>query len=433
MIRHLYRQSKEYMSSKQVNIIQLFEHEKLKINDIRHGICFRESYWQALLKLNEKQFPPFFRIIHRGIQCTSFVGVIATPEFTLEILPKADAHTSNPGIWRNLLLDMLDNCEEIPHHTAPAASLKVREGHLLDIWLSRFLALTETLLQQGLAKAYRTEEGSTSSLRGKLLFSRNIRHNIIHQEKFYTRYQSYNQAHLFHQVLEAALTYSAQLTSAPHLQLKARQLKQHFPSSRFKEFSPHMLQRISYNRQTLRYRPAVELALLLLSHLSPILKAGDQPVFTLLFDMNRLFEEYIYRQLKKATQKKNLLLHKQTSAHFWANRSLRPDILLQTPQGENIILDTKWKILQHNQPADDDLKQIYIYNHYFHAQRGVLLYPQASSQASRKEAYHQPARDKLYCEVQFVNVIDKATQRLNPLAGEEILANLKLHDYQITF
>lgn len=421
------------MSGKKPNVIQVFEHEKLRINDTRQGICFRESYWQALLKLNEKQFPPFFRIIHRGIQCSSFVGVIATPEFTLEILPKADVHTPNPGTWRNLLLDMLASCEEIPYYAAPAASLKIHQGYLLDIWLSRFLALTENLLQQGLAKAYRTEESNSSALRGKLLFSRNIRHNIVHREKFYTRHQSYNQTHLLHQVLTAALAYTEQLTSVPHLQLKARQLKQHFPSFRLREISPHMLKGISYNRQTLHYRPAVDLARLLLSHLSPILKAGDQPVFTLLFDMNRLFEEYIYRQLKKVTQKKNLLLHKQTSAHFWAKRSLRPDMLLQTPEGENIILDTKWKILQHNQPADEDLKQIYIYNHYFHAQRGVLLYPQASSQTSRKEAYHQPATDKLYCEVQFVNVIDKATQRLNPLAGEEILANLGPHDYQITF
>lgn len=403
-------------------VIQVFEHEKLKVGEIRQGVRFEESHWQSLLKLNEKQYPPFFKVIHQGIQLSSFVGILSFPSLTLEILPKADAKADHPGIWRHWLMEMLLACEKISPHALSASPIQLRQHNLLDIWLHQFVKAVEHLLQQGLLKQYQLEESSQSALRGKLLFAKHIRQNLVHQERFYTRYACYDEAHPLHQMIGVALTYVEQL--APNMKLKdqAGYLKSFFP-----EGASHIvlesLPRLQYNRQTTRYRPVMELAYLILSHLSPTLKAGDQAGLALMFDMNVLYEEYIYRQLHKAAHKRNLCLHKQTTTQFWAKRSLRPDMVLHVPHADPIILDTKWKLLHHGHPPEEDLKQIYIYNHYFKAQRGVLLYPQVSSHPSYRQAYHQPADQKLFCEVHFVNVLDEQ-QRLNRHVGEEILDQL---------
>lgn len=406
-------------------VIQVFEHERLKVGEIRHGARFEESHWKSLLKLNEKQYPPFFKVIHQGIQFSSFVGILSIPSLTIEVLPKADAVAAHPGIWRSWLMEILLSCEKITKYAAPATATLLRQNDLLDIWLNQFLEAVEQLLQHGLIKQYQMEESSQSSLRGKLLFSKNIRQNLVHQERFYTRYAAYDEAHPLHQMIWAALTCVEQLSPKIRLKDKAHYLKVFFPECRTTSIFPEYLPRLQYNRQNMHYRSAMELAYLLLSHLSSTFKAGGHTSLAIMFDMNLLYEEYVYRQLYKAAHTRNMDLQRQASTLFWSKRSLRPDMVLQTPAGESVVLDTKWKLLNNGQPAEEDLKQMYIYNHYFKSQRGIILYPQVSSQPSYREAYHQPADQKLFCEIHFVNILDQQ-QRLNKHVGEEILDELCL-------
>lgn len=54
-------------------------------------------------------------------------------------------------------------------------------------------------------KSYRHEEANRTALRGKLLFSKQITKNLIHQEKFYTDASVYNRDSLLNQVIFKAL------------------------------------------------------------------------------------------------------------------------------------------------------------------------------------------------------------------------------------
>ncbi len=406
--------------------IQVFEQESLRVGDLRQGVRFTEAHWQALLHRYDKPGLPVFKVIHRGIRWGSLAGVLSVPDLTIEILPKVEAVSTLPGLWRNVLLDMLLACEKITPYAVPSSRLQVQQGTLPTLWLRQFLKVVEVLLGQGLSRQYQRQEGNTTTLRGQILFAENIRRNGVHQERFYTRHQTYDMAHRLHSILYAALQQAARSAPHPQWRQQARQLSACFPVCDT-PLPPDALKNITYHRQTVRYRPAVELARLLLAGQSPVLKAGDDwsgPTF--LIDMNRLYEEYVYRQLARAARQQNLRLEHQVSTHFWANRSLRPDMVLTLPDGSKIVLDTKWKLPKNGQPADEDLKQIYIYNQHFGAQRGVLLYPQVAAQPSFREAYHLHVKQKLYCEVQFVRLLDEPRQRLNPYVGEEILAGLDL-------
>ena len=53
---------------------------------------------------------------------------------------------------------------------------------------------------------------------------------------------------------------------------------------------------------------------------------------------------------------------------------MKPDIILKKGD-ETIIIDTKWKIPDGYIPADDDLKQMFVYNLYWSSYKSVLLYP----------------------------------------------------------
>jgi 5-methylcytosine-specific restriction enzyme subunit McrC len=57
----------------------------------------------------------------------------------------------------------------------------------------------------------------------------------------------------------------------------------------------------------------------------------------------------------------------------------RPDLILEvTPnktKAQRIIVDTKQKLMENNEPSDDDLKQMFLYAHYFESSSLILLYP----------------------------------------------------------
>ncbi len=399
--------------------IQVFEHERLMVGEARSGMVFTEKHWLALQAYQLQHANAFYTIIHRGVRFNSFVGMMVLPGLVIEVLPKADAHETTPGVWRNWLVHMLLECRMITPHIATPAGTQLRSDSLLDLWIRQFLEATETLLQQGLQKRYVSSESSQTALRGRILFSKNIRKGIIHKEKLYTRHQAYHNQHLLHFAIWQALYTVRALPCAVALQEKARALQPFFPENRQPAIVAK-LRRFHYDRHTARYEPVLSLAWLLLTHLAPLAQAGDHPSLAFMVDMNRLYETYIYRKLKAASSTKGYTLQQQVSAPFWKNRSLRPDMVLHTPS-EVMVLDTKWKTLGGNQPPEEDLRQLYVYNHYFQAQRGILLYPKVHEhQTSYRSAYHQPAKDPLFCEVLFVPVMH-ADKTLNCSVGEDIL------------
>jgi 5-methylcytosine-specific restriction enzyme subunit McrC len=59
-------------------------------------------------------------------------------------------------------------------------------------------------------------------------------------------------------------------------------------------------QRLAFDRNTERYRPAMALARLIILNYQPDVRRGGHDVLAILFDMNELFERYVLRLLKKA-------------------------------------------------------------------------------------------------------------------------------------
>lgn len=415
------------MSNK--NSIQVFEYEHLLYKE--HG--FTKSHWEALGWYNEKQGGRFFSLTPKGVKFNQYVGVIQVGNITIEILPKISrvVEKGDKDKWQTVLIDMLRECKWMQVYAQDKASLRFKPNSILEAYLELFVQECEKIVRQGLVKKYRAVSNNCTALKGKLLFAKQIQVNLVHQERFYTSHQVFDKENVFNQILLKALKLIPLLSQSPFLKDKVYNLFLSFPELEDVPVNNETFEKLVFDRKTHRYKEAIEIAAMLLLNYRPDISTGQNHILAILFDMNDLWEEYIYRRLYKS-KPRNWIMSPQNSKHFWklnsANwyKTVRPDIVIHNPANDTkIIIDTKWKIPDNNIPADADLKQMFVYNEYWNGKNALLLYPNISY--TEKPVFHEGSfveRGKAItthgCGVMKISVLDKQNSHLDSTIGKRI-------------
>ena len=406
--------------------IRVFEYERLYHEGHKSKGTMTYDEFEALVKYNQTKDHRFFNVIHKGIKFKQYVGVIQVGRLTLEVLPKADRKSFQESKkkdrekWHNVLFEMLKVCHLIKLEESTEADLRLRNSSLLDLYINLFLSEVQQIIHKGLIKKYHSKVGNKKALSGQLQFQQHISKNLIHKERFYVRHQVYDLDHLLHQVLNEALLIIPNVTINSNLSDKVGRLQLSFPLQKRIKITSETFERINYNRKTEHYQSAIELARLLLLNFNPDIRSGKNNVLAILFDMNKLFEEYVYRKIKKDAPL-GTTVSRQRVKRFWERKLVKPDIVI-SKDGKNTVLDTKWKVLKDAKPSDADLKQMYVYHHYFEADKTILLYPNVFDLPIRKGKFHLPK--ELECWMSFVNVLDE-TGMINEDIGLEIFNSIE--------
>lgn len=387
--------------------LQVYEHQTLRFESGLAGYDkrFTESHYKVMVDHHDNQGgSKYYSLARSGVKFSQYVGVIQVRDLTIEILPKTD-RSDEQSKWHDVLLKMLRETRLLKLDYISEASLRYRKYSILHLYFSEYLSQIRHLIQRGLIKKYRQREGNLSALKGALQFGQHISKNIIHKERFYTRHQVYDHQHLIHQVLYEALIVVKQLMNQSSLSDEVNRTLFEFPVQQRVKMSAQTFERLQLDRKSEPYRKSLEIAKMILLNYSPDIKGGSNDLFALLFDMNDLWEEYIYRQLLKA----GIDAQFQNSLAFWETRNMRPDMVVKH-NGLQFILDAKWKIVNDAQPSDEDLRQIFAYNIYWGVQKGFLVYPMTSrSKNTAAGVYHKGHRSdqgKMTCQLLFFDVLN---------------------------
>lgn len=417
------------MNSK--NFIQVFEYQKLKIGE--DG--FSENHLNSLVKFNEKNGNKYFTPIYKGVQFNSYVGVIQVGGLTIEILPKADnSDQPDKQLWQSVLLNMLRVCKHIQVDTVSETGLKRKNNSILEVYFELFISEVEQLVKKGLIKKYRRVENNQLALKGKLVFSRDIQKNLIHKERFYCEHQVYDKDHQIHQIIFQALKIVDTLVSN-RLKDRVKRLLYEFNDFTVREFTAKQFQDLKLDRKSKTYSKSLDISKMLILNYSPNLNSGQDQMLTLLFDMNKLWEEYVYRILQKHNDPNRYEISAQSQDKFWEHKTIRPDIVItDITNAETYVIDTKWKIVDSNNPADDDLKQMFAYNLHWKSSKSILLHPKIAQEDSKFGLYnYKPYREsengfnaeKNYCKVGFLSVVRDGALRDSEILAEEIFLKLQ--------
>ena len=277
--------------SKQSNIIQVFEHHTLRVDD---AAGFKDVHFKALERYGYKTREKYFTVGNKRIKFNNYVGVIQVRDLTIEVLPKADyerVDDASKDKWHNALIAMLNECKLIKLNAITNARLKLKSASILDLYYDLFLTETETIFKHGLRKNYRNTQENLNKVKGKILFTNHIRRNAFHKERFYVSHQVFDADNKLNQVLLKALLILKSIAHNPDFNIRINMLLLSFENVSERNITEQTFESIRFDRNTERYRQAINLAKLIILRYSPDLKGGAENVLAIMFDMNLLYEE----------------------------------------------------------------------------------------------------------------------------------------------
>ena len=392
-----------------ISSIYKFEHGFLAVEE--DG--FSNTHFQLLAKYLEKQkksylFETSYRKGKNGIKFNSYVGVITVKDLTIYVLPKADkdANDGDKDLWSKRLFFMLLQVRKLNVQTTSPANLQWKPNVLLNIFLKKFLDEVAVLLNRGLIKTYRKTDGNRTALKGKLLFNKQIAYNCVHQERFYVRYTTYDYNHILNRIIRQALLAICDITNSSDIKGRATSTLFNFPELDEIAVTPELFSRLIFDRKREDYRNVIKLAEMILLNYSPDLHHGNNHVWTLMFDMNKLWEEFVFVTLRRKLIGCTVSAQKQKT--LWESdnnrKTVRADIVVEK-DGDVFVLDTKWKMPRYDGkivPSDADLHQMYVYldvykNEGIKAKKVALLYP-----GKEKDVYGHFKEDNASCDMIFL-------------------------------
>lgn len=396
------------------NHITVFEHQTLKLDQVINNVTFDEKKLKAFQDFYGTEGVPYFSLINKGIRFNEYVGVIQVGNTVVEVLPKADnTYNNDETVWRNVLIDMLKEVGVFDIHAPSSSTLKLKSNIILNLYFELFIKEVESLIHNGLIKKYRSKEGNTTALKGSLQFGKHIQQNLIHQERFYVKHTVYDVEHLLHFILYKTICLLHQINTSSFLQSRIAALLLNFPEMPDIKVSEATFSKLVFNRKTMPYKKAIEIARLLLLNYHPDVSKGRNHVLALMFDMNALWEQFVYVCLRK-NKVSFLSVTPQFSKPFWKpsegyHSYMKPDIVINKGNENCIVLDTKWKNLNGYNPSSEDLRQMYVYHEYYGAKRVALIYP--GNQDAHIKGVYRPSTNYEFenreCSVMIVAVPNK--------------------------
>ena len=353
-------------------------------------------------------------LVHRKkgkdfIRVKNYVGVIETRDHTsIEILPKIylEKTKDEVGNTRKVFLRMLRHLKNSPFKSIDNAFLKTTKFPLLEIFIYTFLAELEVLVKRGIRKHYVNINENVRFLKGSLDFSKQVRFNLLHKERFFVKYDEFSEDIPHNRLIKSTLLLLLKKTRSPKNKIRIHEFLAFMENVQESKNIHKDLSHINnLNRLFSDYAKILPWTKVFLLGESFTNFKGNSLNKAILFPMERIFEDYIGSGFKRyysnsevtLQEKKMALVNKHNGSKKF---KLKPDIIIFGDQ--NLIIDTKWKIIDQSKSRENykisqaDMYQLYAYGKKYsntmNPEPGlVLLYP-------KQELFNKPLSDFHYEE-----------------------------------
>ena len=395
----------------------LKEFEYLQYKDNTKDNYIKKETFDSLEKfvLENEKTAQYLKITTKNgfgkvLQAQNYVGVIQTKDgTTIEILPKIKNATTEKS--KDILIKMLKTLKNSPFKNLSVANLKSSKIPLFEIFISMFLEELTVLVRNGIKSDYISKEENLKFLKGKLKISEQIKYNTIHKERFFVQYEEFISNRVENRLIKTTLQFLYNKSKLNKNQQRIREFLFVFDEIEISHNIKTDFSKIELNRQMKDYQQVLLWCKTFLFENSFSPYKGNDIAFALLFDMNLLFESFVYSYLKKSSNFQDIKSQDRTHHLAYENGigrfRLKPDIVINSGK---IIADTKWKILSedkaYNGVLQDDMYQLYAYGtKYDNCEKIYLIYP--FDELIIKNSYNYFKNKELKLDILFFDVYKK--------------------------
>ncbi len=328
----------------------------------------------------------------KALRARGVVGVIATGGNALEILPKIDIPGEEgeraTGSIRRRLVHMLAVALDLKIDAGQVTALDWQRETLLEILIRLFSEKLVDAVRQGMPRRYVEHADDLPALRGRLNITRQFTTLAVEPSRLACRYDALTPDIALNRIMKAAVTRLSGIARTTDNQRRLRELAFAYADIADVPVSALRWGDVVLDRTNGRWRELLNLARLLLGERFQTTSAGGSDGFSLLFEMNTLFEEYIARMLKRALSDTDLRVVSQGGRLYCLETEdrrqvfqTRPDILIKRGDVVLQVIDTKWKRIAAR--IDDpkrgvsqaDVYQMMAYGRLYRCGRLTLMYP----------------------------------------------------------
>lgn len=396
-----------------MTVITLFEHQSCSYADL--GWTMDNPVLAQLEQFNNAAGRELVRVGRRHLRATQHVGVMRLGGVTIQILPKIDY---DPAGNNDAALDSPPYASAVASATANllyllsyACDLELHEQEIAPLlarcsdWFELLTRLLATDLHRqllaGVPRAYVQLEETIPLIRGRWQLAQQLTRRPHVRHLFDVAHDEFSPDtvlnRLFAHVARRLLFRTADTQNRRLLRDVDAWLSE-VPAPA--QVSPAELALVRFDRLNERFRAAFNLARLFVENRAFQLSAGSHETFAFVFDMNRLFEEFVGRFIVRY-QRRILPAHWQGAEVRLQSRGrtaylaerlpartatfrLVPDVLVtHRAAGTLLVLDTKYRQLDAEARrlglAEADVYQMVAYALRLSCRRVLLIYPEWSA------------------------------------------------------
>jgi len=368
------------------SVVTAFEHGTLRVGEpTEASLTVTEA--ERLFAISASK-PGFCAPGHRSVRFAQHAGLVNMGGRVLEVLPKAGEHL-DVGRSRGTFLRLLHLADGLPPFSQGVVGHSVQRQTLLGVFVSAYVDALMQLMRTGLLRRYRSDVDDLRVLRGRLLITRQAATHGMRPDVLACRYDELTIDNPWNQVLRAALHLSRPWLDGTAHQRRWLELGAAFDEVALRRDAVDLLQSLVPDRQVHYYATAMRWAALILKLLSPNIRAGRSEAPELLFDMNRLFEAAVARQLTRDCAGRGQRVCVQDSELHLAHLDgvveipifrLRPDLVVRDQAQVVAVADTKWTRIQVDGrgrliPEESHVYQMNAYASVYPCSDFYLVYP----------------------------------------------------------
>ena len=333
------------------------------------------------------------------IKSNDFVGIVGTNTCTLEILPKIVSNRRSEDISdmviRKRLVHMLSVARNIKINEGTLTNLNWEKNPILEFLIRGFTEKLFDLVRQGMPRNYKEMERDLPTIRGSLDVARQFTRHAVNPSRLACRFDELTKDIALNQKMKTTLQHLYRFSKDAQNQQRLRELLFLYTDIAIVPTTIHNHKNLKLDRTNKKWHWLVEMADLLLKNQFQSTIGGKSKGYSILFDMNKLFEEYVGRRIQTVAKKLRRLgkcelsVELQNQKKFclydkYGNGLFKtiPDIVLKSEGKVVHVIDTKWKHLD-PKPRDldvsnSDVYQILTYGLVHDSIQMTLLYPHSS-------------------------------------------------------